>query len=1347
MTSRTTRSVLENRPDVLWRRVSWLWSRVEEGEALTEGQSEALVEACFRIGVHPGTEPATALVLLARAHRLDSQNPKHPYHVGLLYLRHGRPEAAVRWLTAAASLSPANHRIWAHLSSALKGLDERGPGADDGGDPKARAEAIAATVREGRDDFDPDAAEPALPLLRPGECRWTGIHDMQADGRLRGRTAERTRDALAAELESIAELADHRRGGTAAFTVLAVQWMVYGYPTATVRRLARRLPPDDGPATRLLHLVCDLFETDRAELPARLADCLTERSLPDVLIALIHRRRLFWRPLRFPDLGAHAAARAFTDGDPARHEKALRSASRSLGAEPPEPMADVPVASDADEPETVGPDERLAEFEAAAARLTGLIGDVQTHARALSKGSLGDEADYARTLGDKEILAGMVTRLEAVRLTWLERLQRFKALEPAGLVMPFEVFHQRLEECEALFQQSPGALRNVLNKKVGRKLAAKQKEFGTTPAAPSDQVLALQEQLSAVERQEPSAGPAGGPGITDAEPTYEGRTTADARVTPDTRVAPDAPATADSQTATGSPGTADSQTATSGPETADSQMATGDPETAGTPATAESQVPPVGAATANSRTRAVGSATANAPTTADGSATAGSTAAGPHPSPLSAPPPPALPADAGPRERVAHALAVAERALDANFVEAWQTLDVYPAEAKYREAVSLLRAYLGGQQAEAELRLGRTTAARRRWGAMLTDDPLHPAVLRNLAVAHTSSGDLGPAAQTWSRYLEALYLRDLLNGDIRRGAAERAEVHRVLAGSFGTAPLCASSAPDGELDGDLRQMAPVLAAAGKVEIAVTHLRLEELNHTLSQRGPTLLLGVGRSVGEADLDAARDRRTAAVETAVRALPARVRGPFEKQCRRMIDEAHREASETHGRTRRPGDEAEERAHLEWTRGRILWKLRISKAVMGADVDWPLTEYSGDVIANLRLIDELPLDPADEVVLRSVHQLGVQGDPKEFVERHNQLSDLAGRFALGQIFAAAEETASGTATRHFPDRFRRTCRSWGRNADAIPEEYADHLDDPERLYHPSARSAFAILAKSGVPGDDRERAVVEAAVTGLERWVERLPGATGPARALARLLGSLDRHDEVLEVLSRAEREAFSARGRERLAVSFVRLDIGRGEFAEAVQRLRTLLETDSDSEQLRRLLADAYNRWIGSGKRVPTAWRITEDFARWTDAETVQNRRMLVVSATMALHRDRPEGPRAGALAADLRQLCVLDPGNVEARYHLVVALYGWAWEVREQIRSAAGQLRRTLSEQLAAARAECEECAVELLGPGARSGTGSDPSDTAGQTPDSAPGTLTDEQRRDKVWEILRAVRPAGSSVS
>ncbi|MCX4820103.1 hypothetical protein OG883_09330 [Streptomyces sp. NBC_01142] len=1204
----TSRRALENRPDVLWRMVGHLWSRLEEGERLTQGQLDAVVEGFFRIGVHPGTDPPTALRLLARAHRLDGSNPKHPYHVGLLYLRHGRPEAAVRWLTAAAALSPVNHRIWAHLSLAYRGLHEhRKDTPDYTGEDRARAEAIAGTVRAGRDDFDPEAAEPTLPLLRPGECRWTGIHDMAADGRLHGTTAERTRDVLAAELEGVAELAGRRRGGCAAFTVLAVQWMVYGYPTATVRRLAKRLPPDDGPATRMLDLVCDLLETDRGELPDRLAACLADRSLPDLLVALLHRRRLFWRPLRFPDLGAHAAAREFTDGDPARHEKALQSAWNALGAGPPEPMADVPNPSGPAEPEATGPDERLVMFEEVAARLTGVVDHALAHAKLLGRTTVGDEADFRRISGDKDVLTEMVDRLETSRKSWLEALQRFKDAEPTGLVMAFEDFRQRVEECEARFQKSPGSVRKVLDRKVGRNLAARQKEFGSAAPAPSEHALALEERLSDLEAQRPSAAPADGPAATGQRP--------------------------------------------------------------------------------------------------------------------SSPPPPA---DAGARERVAHALDAAERRLDDNFAEAWQTLDAYPARLRNGEAVTLLRAYLGGHQAEAELRLGRTTAARRRWSGMLTDDPLHPGVLRNLAVAHTSAGDLGPAAQAWSRYLEALYLRDMLAGDIRRGAADRAELHGVLAGSFGTAALYARSAPGAELDGDVRQIAPVLAGTGKVAITVAHLRLEELNHTLSHRSPTLLLGVGRSVGEAELAAARDRRTTAVEAAVRALPARVRDPFEKLCRQAVDEAHREASETNGRTRRPGDEAEEQAHMDWARGRILWKLRIAKGVMGADADWPLTEYSGDVIRNLRLIDELPLDAADEAVLRSAQQLGTPGDPKKFVERHNQLSELACRFALGQIFEASEESASGAATHDFPDRFRRIGRSWGRNSDAIPEEYADRLDDPTRLYQSSARSAFAILGSSGAPTDDRERGIVAAAVTGLERWVKRLPGATGPARALAALLSSLDRHDEALEVLATARDEAFGPLGRDRLAVSFVRLDIARGRFAVAVTQVRTLLESGPDDEQLRHLLTRAYQSWINSGEDTPAAGRIAEDFARWTDPETVGNRRRLVVSATLARYQDRPDGAQTAALAGELRELCLQDPGNAEARYHLACALYRQAWEIRERIRGAAGRRRRELGEELAEIRKECAGHCLALLGP---------------ESAEAAPGTLTDEERREQIRRILKDVRP------
>ncbi|MGI5457699.1 hypothetical protein ACQEWB_31910 [Streptomyces sp. CA-249302] len=1225
-----TRRAPENRPDVLWRMVGGLWSDLEAGLPLTQGQLDAVVEGFFRIGVHPGTDPATALVLLVRAHRLDSANPKHPYHVGLLYLRHGLPEAAARWLTAAAALAPASHRVWAHLSLTHRQLDkDPASGQGGSGEHRARAESIAGTIREGREDFDPEIAGSVLPLLRPGECRWSGVLDMEADSRLRDRTTTRTRDALAEELESIAGLSERRGGGTAAFTVLAVQWMVYGYPAATVRRLAKRLPPDDGPAALLLDLVCDLFETDRAELPERLATCLAEGLLPELLTALIHRQRLLWRPLRFPDVGAHAAARDFTDGDPARHVTSLRAAEKELGAGPPEEMTDVPQSSGGEEGEAATPDERLTECEQAAAGLQELIQEAKAQAQALAKGKVGSAADFARMSGDKELLTRLVEGLEEVRMAWLTTLKELTGTDPAGLVMPFEEFQKRAEGCEAELQKPATTLRNIL-KRADRKLDGRKGEFGHLPTEPSEQALALEGRVSALRQQQPA-----------------------------------------------------------------------------------------GAATP------VSAAPADQPFS---------------PEPAS-PAPPEPPAEATPRERVTHALAAAESRLDANFAEAWRTLDAYPPALWHRDAVALLRAYVGGHQAEADQRLGRTTAARRRWSAMLADDPLDTAVLRNLAVAHTTSGDLGPAAQAWRRYLEALYLRDLLHGDIRRGAAERAEVHRVLAGSFGTAPLCAASAADRELDGDLRQVPPVLASRGKVTLATAHLRLEELNHTLAHRGPTLLLGVGRSVGETELAAARDRRTAAVDTAVQALPARVREPYAKLCRQLVDEAFREASETGRRTRRAGDEAEEQAHMEWVRGRILWKLRITSAITGTQAEWPLTEYSGDVIGNLRLIDALPLDPADETVLRAAQLLGVQGDPAEFVARHNQLSELAGAFALRQIFDAAEETRSGPVTKDFPDRFRRTARSWGRNSATILDRYTDRLDDPIDLYYPSARSAFGVLEASAVPTDDRERDIVTAAVAGLERWVERLPGATGPARALARLLGSLGRHDEAREVLVRARDEAFSERGREKLAVSFVRDSIAREEYAEAVEQVRALLDGGSDDERLRYLLVEAYNHWISSGKLLPPARRITEDFARWTDDETVQNSRLLVVSATMARHRDRPDGTGAGRLADDLREVYEADQGNLEARYHLVHALYGEAWQLRERIRSASGGLRRTLREQLDAVRAECERHALGLVGTGQAGAFAGSDAGSQERTVDT--GTLRDAERRAKIQEILQKVRPRG----
>jgi tetratricopeptide (TPR) repeat protein len=889
---------------------------------------------------------------------------------------------------------------------------------------------------------------------------------------------------------------------------------------------------------------------------------------------------LFWRPLRFPDLGAHAAAREFTEGDPDRHVKALEAAWRELSAGPPEPMTERPDRETAAPSATQPPDARLADFEQAVSGLNELQSEIQGQIKGLSQHKLDSEQDFARVAGDRNLLVEVVDGLEKLRVAWLTDLQQFKEIKPDGVVLAFADFQRRLEDCESAFQESFRSLLNPLKKRVDRPLDKARSTYATVEPLPSRQAEDLAERFAALQE--------------------ERQPTSDAQETP------------------------------SGPAPQD---------------------------------RAVHVRT---------------------------PPPP--PAQATARERVAHARAAAEQALDAIFAEAWQTLEIYPSELRHRDALVLLRGYLGGRQAEAELRLGRPTAARRRWTALLADDPVRPAVLHNLAVAHTSAGDPAPAAEAWSRYIEAIYLRDLLNGDVCRGAAARADLHGLLAASFGTAALCPAPMPDDERDQTERQIPPLLASRAKVALVAAHLRLEELNRTYSHRSPTVLLGIERN--EAAPAEAHEHRATVLGAAVLDLPPRIRGPFEKECLRVLDEARDEAGPAKGRIRRPGEEAEETAHAAWVQGRVRWKYGILGAIVGEDADWQLTEYSGAVIANLRLIDELTLDSTDPMLTACLQQLRPNDDPAKVIELLDHLSPYAARFALGEILTAAEKAAESDAdARSFAERFRRIGRSWGR--DAVPERMLEMLDDPLDLYADTVEQALEIVGTSGSL-DEGEREIVTAALPVLERWVEGLPGATGPARALARLLGALDRHSEALRVLARADAEAFSSLGRRKVLRARALLDIVRGEFAAAVAFLRRELEETPDDEQLRGLLTHAFDRWIESKVAVPSAATITEAFARWTDEDTVGNRRVLVLNAAMA-ESETPAGKAdAGVFVRSLRGIVAADPDHLEAHFHLSGALIGQAQAFRDQMVRTAGAVRADLRARMAAALTECEKRTVELL---------------------------------------------------
>jgi hypothetical protein len=678
-----------------------------------------------------------------------------------------------------------------------------------------------------------------------------------------------------------------------------------------------------------------------------------------------------------------------------------------------------------------------------------------------------------------------------------------------------------------------------------------------------------------------------------------------------------------------------------------------------------------------------------------------------------------------------------DQALDTNYELAWRTLDVYPGRPPNRPGIALLRAFILGHQAELYQRTSRSVQARRRWHAMLADNPFQPAVLGNIAVAHSSAGDVGPAAYAWERYLESLYLGDLLSPDPRHGAVRRAGLHRTLAASFGTARIVPPSAETGPLDANAAQVPPVLARGNAVALAMAHLRLEELNLAISRQNPALVLAVDRVAGTTRLDQGRDRRLAFAAQACAELPRRIRAPFTLWCQDQITSAYQTASAPGGLVRKPAYAAEEEAYASWVRGRILWKAGLRGAITAQDAEWPLTDYSGDVIVNLRLIDELSLDPGDEHQRRSVQQLGFPGDPGECLDQLSQLSDLAVRFALTRIFAEAR--ASGA--RAFPSRFARAGRSWVRTA--IPGDYIERLDDPGEVYIPSAQAALRVLRDAGDTLTDPERREIETALPALRHWIARLPGATGPARTLASLLSALGRHEEAHTVLSDARAAAFSPAGERATGISLVRVAVDRGEYREAVASIRCLAADGDDDPRLRALFVHAYNRWIGAGADGLTVQQISEDLARWDDDDAVSERRLLQVNATIVTHQSRADQSRADqsradqsradqagpeALIRDLRWLCADDQGNDEARHCLVRVLYQFAQGIRQQMRGSAGparaQLRALLDEQLS----ECRENAEFLLNCGGPAGKG-----------------VPDGERRaeiTQIWEALTESSPA-----
>ena len=986
-------------------RLRQLENRAHKG-SLNPAGFEALSEACFRVAVLPGQRPADAVRLLRRAIRSDGTNPKHAYFLARIYFAHGDFDRASRWLREAARHCPTSHRIWSHIALLQRELNQRYSGNDAfepddlrfrsaeifrrvllGDDlltadllefqpresSKRKQERLAAKAddsdnKSGEGNDTPDAndtpdtsangtSQPtSRRLTDSGHCRWSGAADLALEAILEGAASDLVCQKARPLLRQAARMAQERRGGTAAFAILGIDWCIAGLPVETVEYLRRTFPRNlDTPSLRLLDFICHCFRISESEVPRALSDALAKDQVSPTLAAVVHHRRLLWQTLDPRTFSKHSAGRRWlvryrnskenVNGRAETMAKAISQAAASFATKTRPVLADSAIMSATPPTDWL---HAIASVQEAAIKIERIV----AAAAAFIAIHPADCTELVRAL--EKAAERTSTQLDELLVA------AFEASPPDG-------FGSAASHCRRILNRvlyvRPLAARFPLrpaDAPAGKELseiAAWSKEAdgifpksNTENGTPVEQIEALEAGARKVKAQLDSDleklrlelkakknGPLSEKAVAEC---FEAKTRSEEildRSGTKIREIGELRATGKLHEWTQQEKDSAQQKGQTLPASEVDRLNEAERAWRGVAAVQGSfrrlitllDLPKLAAAEA---------APARGPSEEE--------------HPLSGIP------------SLEQALSQFAAQVEARCKAALDTFACYTPSQLAEPALGSLVWSIRARQAEALFRLGQKSAARRIWGQMLTEDRLSVPVLKNIAVSVTRGTQVGCELNAWREYAEMLYFQDCIRNSPRPNAPARATFHRNVGSAY--APGCFLEIKrEGDLtDTEEAGLVSFLESPLRVRTYVTHKRLEWFNRKLDFASPTLVLGCDRNDPEGTRTLAAGKLLAFADVCCDQLPQRAKEKFRRLSHAHINTAHQNCKNLQNILEDSVHTTERPRQLEWVREIAMLKRQIGDCILKSK-ELPRRISSPAFFDELLRLDEVPIDLSPSIL----------------------------------------------------------------------------------------------------------------------------------------------------------------------------------------------------------------------------------------------------------------------------------------------------------------------------------------------------------------------------------------------